>query len=338
MMKTPAIAFFLFGILLFSVCDAFVIMQGRKSPLFFDKLKVIYSSTSNIRSDRRVHCLFASSTDSTTSSSSSPSSSSSSSEDEQDVIIPVASMRVKEIQAELKERNISYDDCFDKESLVQRLIDAREGIVKGTEKSTTTTDNETKDTIKTSPSPSSSSSSSTSTKATAKRVDFDRDEKLQELRSMKVKELREECGKRRIRWSKFVEKEDYIQALLTAMESSAQFSVSGEMIPGQVTDLTAEQLEQELSQPSDAPLLLDIYALWCGPCKMMAPQLELAAAELADKVRVGKIDSDKYPAISQRLKAAGLPTVLILNGDEELQRIEGAMMKDQIMKFVEPCL
>ena len=69
---------------------------------------------------------------------------------------------------------------------------------------------------------------------------------------------------------------------------------------------------------------------------MMAPQLKEAAQELGDKVRVGKLDSDKYPAISQQLEARGLPTVLVLNGDQQLQRIEGAMMKDQILQFVEP--
>jgi len=68
----------------------------------------------------------------------------------------------------------------------------------------------------------------------------------------------------------------------------------------------------------------------------MAPHLEAAAAELGDKIRVGKIDSDKYPAMAQKLKAGGVPTVLILNGNDELQRIEGAMMKDQILRFVEP--
>jgi thioredoxin-like negative regulator of GroEL len=68
----------------------------------------------------------------------------------------------------------------------------------------------------------------------------------------------------------------------------------------------------------------------------MAPQLKEAAAELGDRIRVGKIDSDKYPAMAQKLRAQGLPTVLILNGSEELERIEGAMMKHQIFKFVEP--
>ena len=68
----------------------------------------------------------------------------------------------------------------------------------------------------------------------------------------------------------------------------------------------------------------------------MAPQVKEPAAALGDGVRVGKIDSDKHPEMAQKLKAEGLPTVLVLNGNEELQRIEGALMKDQILQFVEP--
>lgn len=82
---------------------------------------------------------------------------------------------------------------------------------------------------------------------------------------------------------------------------------------------------------------LDIrYFVGCCQFLVMAPQLKEAAAILGDRVRVGKIDSDKHPAMAQKLKAAGLPTVLVLNGNEELQRIEGALMKDQILQFVEP--
>jgi thioredoxin len=235
-------------------------------------------------------------------------------------------MRVKEIQNELKQRNVSYSDCFDKESLVKRLKEARNGTAKSQDENKDSIETEEKDTnFNSQPEPSSGSKKA-----------FDRDAKLQELRSMRIRELKEECGRRRIRWAQFVEKEDFVQALIKAIQSAADFSVSGVMQPGEVTDLSGDQLEQELSQSSDAPLLLDIYATWCGPCQMMAPQLKEAAAELGGRMRIGKIDADKYPNIAQKLKAGGLPTVLILNGKEELQRIEGALMKDQILQFVGP--
>jgi len=187
----------------------------------------------------------------------------------------IPSMRVKEIQAELKERSVSYADCFDKESLAKRLQEAREnpeafakkeaptpqvtkdgrtssGAEKNTSTSTATSDN------------SANSNNNNKTLATKKKKDFNREETLSELRAMKVRELREACAKRQIRWGQFVEKEDFIQALIVAMEKAADFSVSGQMEAGKVTELTGDQLEQELSQPSEAPLLLDIFATWCG--------------------------------------------------------------------------
>lgn len=240
-------------------------------------------------------------------------------------ISTVESMRVKDIQNELTKRKVPFSDCFDKESLVKRLEEARQSgpIVE-----------EDSEEYK-SAAASSDDSPPTSSTFTPMKKDFDRDAKLQELRAMRIRDLKEECGRRKIRWAHFVEKEDFIQALLKAIESTVDFSVSGIIQPGEVADLTGEQLEQELSQPSEVPLLLDIYATWCGPCQMMAPQLKEAAAELGNRLRVAKIDSDKYPQWAQKLKAGGLPTVLLLNGSEELQRIEGALMKDQILKYVE---
>lgn len=174
-------------------------------------------------------------------------------------MVPIESMRVKELQVELKGANVDYSDCFDKESLVQRLADFRNGKIQPKLEEKTTSTATTTSSTATPP------KSAPATKSS--KQPFVKENKLQELRSMKVRELREECAKRRIRWAQFVEKEELVQALIESMERSADFSVSGVMMPGEVTDLTAEQLEAELSQPSEAPLLLDIYATWCGPCQ-----------------------------------------------------------------------
>lgn len=182
--------------------------------------------------------------------------------------VPISSLRVKEIQAALKELQVGYSDCFDKESLVKRLQGARENPpVVNTKPTASENDSssETKTKTTTSEGSSSSSSADTSTATAQKttKTDFDTDAKLAELRAMRVRELREACAKRQIRWGQFIEKEDLVQALIKSMEASADFSLSGGMTPGEVTDLTGEQLEQELSQRSEAPLLLDIYATWC---------------------------------------------------------------------------
>ena len=116
----------------------------------------------------------------------------------------------------------------------------------------------------------------------------------EELRKLRVKELQAELGKRNIRWQSFLEKEELVVALSEALEAAENFSGSGAMTPGLVAELTAEQVELEL-QHDGAPLLLDVYATWCGPCQLMAPELRKAAAELGATARVGKLDSDGRP-------------------------------------------
>lgn len=73
----------------------------------------------------------------------------------------------------------------------------------------------------------------------------------------------------------------------------------------------------------------------CGPCQLMAPQLVEAAAEFGDTVRVAKIDSDKFPDWSRKLNVGAFPTLLVFDGNgKEVQRVEGALMKNQILDLV----
>ena len=154
-------------------------------------------------------------------------------------------MKLREIQAELKDMGVSYSDCFDRDSLTRRLKEARRGEV-----ATPKTEPQSKEKDTTS-SPSAEST-------------FDRDATLQELRSLRVKELRTELANRNIRWGNMVEKEDLVQALLVAREAASNFSSSGVLMPGKVSDIDADTLTTELSTPAGTPLLLDVYATWCG--------------------------------------------------------------------------
>lgn len=242
-------------------------------------------------------------------------------------------MRLKEIQAELKIMKVSYADCFDKESLVKRLRDARAGLVQPSEseEGSDSRDNRVSET----------STETTKAKAksstTSSASSFDREDVLSDLRSLRVKELRTRLSERSIRWAGLLEKEDLVRALADAMERAANFSPSGALEPGKVADITDEQLDAEITRAAETgtPLLLDVYATWCGPCQMMAPQLSAAAAELGEKVRVAKIDSDKYPEWASRLRAGGLPTVLVFNAEgKEVNRVEGALMKDGLLDLV----
>lgn len=244
-------------------------------------------------------------------------------------------MRLSEIQSELKERGVSYEDCFDRESLTKRLLDARDGKTvvnsreeRSEERCTPVTEGE-------KPSSTTRAADDSPKPSAASSLDFDREAVLTDLRSLRVNELRSRLGSRNIRWAGMLEKEDLVKALADAMELSSNFSLSGSLTPGEVGDISGDILAEELGGAAGVPLLLDVYATWCGPCQLMVPQLAAAAEELGDMVRVAKLDSDKYPEWATKLRAGGLPTVIVFSPDgKEVERIEGALMKDGLLDLV----
>src|SRR5690348_1086217 len=80
-------------------------------------------------------------------------------------------------------------------------------------------------------------------------------------------------------------------------------------------------------ETSELPVLLDLWAAWCGPCRMIAPIVEQLAAELSGRVLVGKVDVDANPRTSARFGVQSIPTLLVLKDGREVDRIVGAAPK-----------
>lgn len=81
----------------------------------------------------------------------------------------------------------------------------------------------------------------------------------------------------------------------------------------------------ELVRDAKAPLLVDFWAAWCGPCRAVAPELEKLAAQRVGRVLVAKVDTDAQPELSARFAIRSIPTLVLFHGGREAKRITGAM-------------
>ena len=95
---------------------------------------------------------------------------------------------------------------------------------------------------------------------------------------------------------------------------------------------------EEMLSGSDLPVLVDFYAAWCGPCQMMAPILEQVNAQLQGKMKVVKIDTDKYPQLASQYQIEALPTLVLFKKGEAVERIEGLLQAPQLLQHLQRIL
>ncbi len=101
-----------------------------------------------------------------------------------------------------------------------------------------------------------------------------------------------------------------------------------------IIHVTDDSFEQEVLQSSD-PVLVDYWADWCGPCKMIAPVLDEIAEEYAGKIRVAKLNIDENPSTPPRYGIRGIPTLMLFKqGEVEATKV-GAVSKSQLTAFID---
>ncbi len=87
-------------------------------------------------------------------------------------------------------------------------------------------------------------------------------------------------------------------------------------------------------QNATVPVVVDFWAPWCGPCKMMAPNFQAASSSLAPKAQFVKVNTQDYPQLAEPFGIRGIPTIIVFKNGSEIDRVSGALPTEQIISLV----
>lgn len=98
--------------------------------------------------------------------------------------------------------------------------------------------------------------------------------------------------------------------------------------------ITKDNFQSEVMD-SEQPVLLDFWASWCGPCRMVSPLVDQIAEEMAGTAKVGKINVDEQPELASQFGVMSIPTLAVVKGGEVVKKAVGARPKDEIIAMIE---
>ncbi len=106
------------------------------------------------------------------------------------------------------------------------------------------------------------------------------------------------------------------------------------MAGGNILEFSDQNFEQEVLK-SDKPVLVDFWAEWCAPCRMIAPAVETIAGEYAGRAKVGKLNVDENQSVTSRYNIRSIPNLLVFKNGEIMEQLVGTTSKDNLAKLLD---
>ncbi|MFA5846341.1 MAG: thioredoxin [Thermodesulfovibrionales bacterium] len=104
-----------------------------------------------------------------------------------------------------------------------------------------------------------------------------------------------------------------------------------------IVEVTTSTWDKEVLQDKGL-VMIDFWAVWCGPCRMIAPTVEELAKEYAGKIKVAKLNTDENPDIASKYKIMGIPTIMFFKGGQRVDQVVGAVPKNQLKSKIDSLL